>query len=387
MPPKSLKPHSRIDPFVPVRDVRIVGGGLAGCITALELLNGVRAVGCRVTVYERETDPYTTLCGEGLSDRTLGLFTAFDSRPFVAESFVGAAWTFPGGVRILIDEPCHTMARERWIPAMAREISRLGGDYRTAEKIGPADVARLAREADLVVGADGPGSVVRKHVGGTHATGLGLQYRVARDAYDTERLEFVTDKRFSPEYAWIFPRGDLHNVGILADPAIPMDANWRRLDAFMEWSGVAAKVVKREAYPIGFFGTRVQRGNVVLVGDAAGLTNPVTKGGMAAAVHAAKILAECVVDDRVVDYERRVMAHPLATPLFHRAVDVLARWTNADFERLARFAPPTMRVGGGASGRRRYWRDLVLTAVANPTYWRDLDAVIRALGVSRVYSW
>lgn len=373
---------------MPVKDIRIVGGGFAGVVTALELLAGRHAGDYRITIYEREAAAHTTLCGEGLSHATLEQFTAFDWRPFVAEEFPGASWAFPGGVRVLVNQRCYTMARERWIPAMARAAEKLGATYLTGEKVTPERVREMSREADLVIGADGPGSQVRKVVGGLHETCLGLQYRVERSAYETDRLEFVTDKRWSPEYAWIFPRGDMHNVGLLADPALPMDENWRRLDAFAAVQGVQGKVLKREAYPIGFFGTTVQSGNVVLVGDAAGLTNPITKGGMAAVVYAAEILAACVQEDRVEHYETRIRSHPLATPEFRDALAVIHRWTNRDFERLARFAPPTMTVGEGvASARRRYLGPMLVAMAMNPGKVRDLDVLARAMGVSRRYSW
>src|ERR1051325_1380135 len=115
-------------------DVRIVGGGFAGVVTALTLLNGDHAVDCNVTVYEREDAAHTTLWGEGLSDDTLRAFKAFDSRPFVAESFDEVSWFFPKDKEVRVHQKGHTMARERWIPAMAEEVERLGGSYRNGVK-------------------------------------------------------------------------------------------------------------------------------------------------------------------------------------------------------------------------------------------------------------
>lgn len=370
---------------MPIKRIAIVGGGLAGVITGLELLNGKHAGAYDVTVLERESAPYTTLCGEGLSDTTLARFTAFDSRPYVAEAFPGASWFFPGGVEVRVEQPGYTMARERWIPAMAEAFQKHGGTYRTGVKVTPEGVADLAQEYDLVVGADGPGSQVRKHVGGEHTTMLGIQYRVARDGWTRDRLDFYTDKMYSPEYSWVFPRGDILNVGLLAEGN---GKDWERLDAFMRDKGVTGKVLKREAYPIGFCGTRLQRDNVVLIGDAAGLTNPVTKGGMAAVIYAAEILAQCVKEDRVGDYERRIFAHPITDPSFAHAVRIIHRWTNQDFEALGRLAPRVMTVGDGmGSAKLRYVLPLLGTLALNPGKARDVNVLARAMGVSRRYSW
>lgn len=366
-------------------DIRIVGGGLAGLVTGLTLLEGPHAVDARVTIYERAPMPYTTLCGEGLSDDTLRMFSAFDSRPYVAGSFDESSWFFPGPVEVRIHQRGHTMAREKWIPAMAEYFQQLGGDYRTGVKVTNEMVDEMAREADVVVGADGPGSAVRHAVGGHHTTMLGIQYRVAREGVRIpERLEFYTDKAYSPEYAWVFPREDQLNVGLLASGD---GQDWERLDRFMDDKGVAGKVIRREAYPIGFFGDNVQRDKLVLVGDAAGLTNPITKGGMAAAIYAADILSECIATDRLADYGRRIREHPISHPSFHPALDTLRRWSNRDFEKLARFAPPLIHVRPGTSTNRAYLGRLLATLATNPTRARDFLTVAKAMGVSRRYSW
>lgn len=371
MPPRSL-------------DVRIVGGGFAGVVTALTLLNGERPIDANVTIYEREAAAHTTLCGEGLSDATLRKFRAFDSSPYVAQTFEEASWFFPRDVEARVHQKGHTMARERWIPAMAEEAKALGADYRTGVKLGADDVRRMSREADVVIGADGPGSVTRKVVGGAHETMLGIQYRVETAQPSPERLLFYTDKRYSPEYAWIFPRGDIWNVGLLATGD---GHDWERLDRFMADKGVAGKVRKREAYPIGFFGDKVQEGNVALVGDAAGLTNPITKGGMAACIHAADVLAGCLAEGRLADYERRIRAHPMCDPTFRPALEALRRWSNEEFAQLTRFAPRLIDVRPGVSTERAYFGVLAKTILLNLGKMGDVRRIVHALGVSREYSW
>jgi flavin-dependent dehydrogenase len=364
-------------------DIRIIGGGFAGVVTALTLMD--RVPEARVTIYEREVAAHTTLCGEGLSDDTLRMFKAFDSRPYIADTFEDVSWFFPEHKEVRVHQRGHTMARERWIPAMAEACLSRGAEYRTGAKVSAEMVEEMAREADLVVGADGPGSVTRKVVGGRHETMLGIQYRVAREGSRVpERLEFYTDKAYSPEYSWVFPRGDIMNVGLLATGD---GHDWERLDRFMKEKQVTGKVLKREAYPIGFFGDTVQKGNVVLVGDAAGLTNPITKGGMAAVVHAADVLASCVAEGNVDAYGPRIAAHPLTERSFAPALAALRRWSNEDYARLTKRAPDVVHVRPGASTERRYAWPLLWTLLANLDKARDVRTVARAMGVSRRYSW
>lgn len=314
-------------------EVAIVGGGLAGAVTALWCQHR----GLDVRILERRRRAGTTLCGEGLSGRALdALAPVFDARPFVDRSFRGARWRFPG-TTVFVHRTCHTMAREDWIPAMLEAFEARGGtvEYGTRGE---------AVDADHVVGADGPGSRTRARVGGRVQTRTGIQARVETDAA-TPWLEFVTDKQFSQEYAWWFPRDGVHNIGLLAEQDGDDEA---RLAAFIEHLGIEARVCTTEAYPIAFGGDRVQSpdGDVSLIGDAAGLTNPVTKGGIAAIVHAAPILADALARGRPMLYAQRLRRHPLRHPSYLRALRRLRRWSNDDLRHRLAAAPDEVHVGG-----------------------------------------
>jgi flavin-dependent dehydrogenase len=367
--------------------VAVVGGGAAGCITAHQLLDHPGTGDLDVHVIEREEDPYSTLCAEGISDKTLSRFTAFDSYPYIAETFPGARWEFPGDVTVYVDEECYTLARGEWIPAMADAIEDRGGTYEAGTKVTPDQVDELADEHDLVVGADGPGSQVRETIPGAEiVTTLGMQFRVEpRDPdHGVERLEFFTDKRWSPEYAWVFPKDDILNVGILAKDS---SDGFDRIAAFQEHRGIEGKVRKREAYPIGFFGDTFQHGNRVLVGCAAGLTNPVTKGGLTAVIHASELMAEAVASGGPLDYGDRVHDHPITSPVFREGVEIIETWSNEDFAQLGKWAPDEIHVDGGLSPRLKHLLSYLMTMAANPTKIGEMNTLATAMGLSNQYSW
>ncbi|MBW3582068.1 MAG: NAD(P)/FAD-dependent oxidoreductase [Euryarchaeota archaeon] len=369
-------------------DVRIVGGGFAGIVTGLALLSRDPEGEHRVTVYERGPEVGTTLCGEGLSKTTLDRmrFEGFDHTPYIGHGFSSAAWYVPDGKSVAVPDPCFTMDRARWIPAMAEHLERLGGTVETDRKLSVGDIRNLP--GDLVVGADGPGSQTRKIVGGNVRTRLGIQYRVQDSDHESDELFFLVDKRFSPEYSWIFPRGavdgfgKMDNVGILA--AEDGD-DWARLDRFMAHWGVTGKKAKKEAYPIAFGGDKVQEGRYALVGDAAGLTNPVTKGGMAAVVYAAELLADSVKEGSPERYGKRVMSHPIADPVFLRALKVITETPNGEVVRWMRHLPERFVVGERSS--KVSWGLVLRTMLAAPRRIPDWFAVYRAMAMSRVYSW
>jgi len=371
-----------------VDDVAIVGGGGAGMITALTLLE--RQPDLNVTVFEREPEAYSTLCAEGISKKTLDLFDGFDSLEHCVDTFEGARWWFPGPVEVDVNESCYTIQRSSWIPAMAETFQARGGEYVTGKKITPDDAEGLMSEHDLVIGADGPGSQVREALGGEGTTRLGVQVRLDAD-WEGDRLAFYTHKEFSPEYAWVFPKNDILNVGILG---VEDGKDFDRIDAFRDWVGLSeGEIVKKEAYPIGFDSTVLARDNALLIGDAAGLTNPLTKGGLAAIIHASQLLADAVDEARDGDagarwvarrYAKAVRDHPISDPSFQEGLEIMLDWDNEDFERLARFAPRRVEAGGSALKEKLL---LGLGLTTNPSRIPEILTLYQAMALSKQYSW
>jgi flavin-dependent dehydrogenase len=363
-------------------DIRIVGGGFAGIVTGLQILTRDACAEHNVTVYEARGSISTTLCGEGLSESTLSRLEVpgFDHRPYIGRRFKGAAWYLSNGKHIRIDDACFTMDRARWIPALAERFEALGGRIASNHRVSEAEARSMP--GDLIVGAEGPGSRVRAIVGCDVRLRLGIQYRMAETSYETDRLIFVTDKRYSPEYSWIFPRGDLDNVGLLAEGD---GADWDRLDRFMAAWKVGGRKLRKEAYPIAFNGTKQQSGRYVLVGDAGGQTNPVTKGGMASVVFASEILADCIREGRIGEYGERVMRHPIMDASFRRAVAIIEASSNERLERWTRFLPDSFSAKPRDAGPG--WDVALRTMAANPLAVPSFLRLYRALSLSRRYSW
>ncbi|MBS3054275.1 MAG: NAD(P)/FAD-dependent oxidoreductase [Candidatus Aenigmarchaeota archaeon] len=301
-------------------DIKIIGAGPGGLVTGLKLLEA----GFRPTIIEKQKGIVSTLCAEGLSKETLSRvpFGPWDS--YAAHSFKHATFIFPSGQKAYVQKPCYTMDRTSWFRAMAKAFEEKGGKLVLGENIDEKKFSEL--KYDVLVDATGPLSwISRRVVGNTMKIKPGVQYRMKID-YDYDGMEFFLDKRYSDEYSWIFMKGETANVGLLG--------SLKQLDAFIADKKLKGTIIRKEAYNIPFFGTKMQEGNVLLMGDAAGITNPLTKGGMACCIFAAEVLVQCVKDGKVGDYDRRLKAHPVLAKEYETALEYFMQMDNAVLDRI-----------------------------------------------------
>lgn len=140
-----------------------------------------------------------------------------------------------------------------------------------------------------LIAADGPHSTVARLLG------LLPLHTVNTRQYTVPLLRPFddTDIWLSPEYpggyAWLFPKGDRANLGLGMDPNVdddmktPLDALHRKL--VLE-GRVGTDIIARTggAIPVGGLRETLISGAALFVGDAAGLTHPITGAGIAAAV-------------------------------------------------------------------------------------------------------
>ncbi len=345
-------------------DIKIIGAGPAGLVAGLKFLEA----GFYPTIIEKQQVIVSTLCGEGLSHDTISRVPFKDWSEYAPSTFDYATFIFPNGTKSYVKKKCHTMDRTSWFRAMAKEFEKRGGHLQLGTKVN--DVKDL--KYDLLIGADGPLSTVSKYVGNKSANMTGVQTRLKLD-YKHDGMEFFIDKRFSQEYSWVFAKGGIFNVGVLGD--------MKQLDAFVKHMGFEkAEVVDRLGYNIPFFGTKVQRDNVILTGDAAGITNPLTKGGMAAAIFAAEIIVDCVKEGKINEYESRIMNHPIMSPVYKDALQYYRELTNEELN----------KVGNLVNGMdltnlsKLFKAKLLLAGLLKP---KKLKTIMKASSLANKYSW
>jgi flavin-dependent dehydrogenase len=165
---------------------------------------------------------------------------------------------------------------------------------RAVERDGDGAAVRLADgtrlSARVVVGADGSSGVTARHVGVRYEQvdlGLEVELPVPDEVAAAWRGRLLIDWGPLPgSYAWVFPKGDLLTVGVIAARGLG-EATRRYLDDFVARLGLAGIAPVHDSGHL----TRcraedapLRRGAVLVAGDAAGLLEPWTREGISFAL-------------------------------------------------------------------------------------------------------
>jgi flavin-dependent dehydrogenase len=161
-------------------------------------------------------------------------------------------------------------------------------------------------------------------------------------------------------YGWMFPKGEVANLGAGVEPAFKrrLKEIVARLHASLVASGqVGSRILGLTGGPIPVGGMLKPAGAlgstlVLLAGDAAGLANPVTGAGIAAAVHSGRLAGEAAAAHAAGDATAADRYEEELDDVFRVALDRAVRRRR---ELAARGAPDKAAL-------RRGW-------IAYPEYW------------------
>jgi geranylgeranyl reductase family protein len=372
-------------------DVAIVGAGPAGSAAALGALHA--APHLRVALLDRADFPRDKACGDGIAPHVLDRLAEVGVTGLLDDHVPAARLRLDregqGAERVmarpsyvvprrvldarLVEAACAagaTLVRHR-VRDLARHDDRVVLDPGTADEVG----------APLVVGADGARSVLRRHLGereGDVALALRGYAPVTPGREGAQVITFGTARQ--PSYAWSFDRGDGYaNIGYgevlgRTPGGVPGRTELiAHLEALLPGATRDAGDWRGAHLPLSGWRWRPPSGRVLLVGDAAGLVNPMTGEGIYYAVvtglAAGKAAAEAIVQDRPDDagrqYGRAARAHLFPHLRHTAAAGLLSR------------RPPMLDAGLRAADRdQRVFDDLVELGLARG---RITPAVARGL--------
>lgn len=329
----------------------VVGGGPAGSTAAYRCA----VAGLKVLLLERAKFPRVKPCGGGLTIKTLNRLDV--SIGSVIESTSSSLLVARG-----LEEPtrlaapsaiCAFVVRDKFDQyllnqalSVGTELEHIRGIDRIYEsgsytEITLAEGRRITSR--YIVGADGANSHVRRLVGGfPFRRGFAIEGLVSfSDLADRPEMEF--DFGFVQDgYGWLFPKSDHVNVGIYtfnSSVALSKDLLRAYASRRLRTNNISGIV----GFPIPFGGRfyRHARDRVLLVGDAAGMVEPLLGEGLYNAVKSGQLAADSIV--------RSAPANSSAGLLYSRALrDIRSDLERCHFAAETVFYPNVQGFGFGA---------------------------------------
>jgi len=279
-------------------DLVVIGAGPAGAATALGAL--AAEPGLSVLLLDRQEFPRDKACGDGIAPQVFDLLAEVGVTGLVDDRTPVQRLSLRRG-ELGVDR---LMARPAWVVPRAVfdhrlvEAAQAAGAVLRKERVRGIDVRASSVvvggadevEGRTVVGADGAHSEVRRALGlKAGPTALALRGYAPTPPDRAAQQVIVFGMARQPSYAWSFDCGDgWSNVGYgeqLRAGRQPTRAELlTQLEVLLPGASVGGENWRGHQLPLSGWSWRPQRGRVMLVGDAAGLINPMTGEGIYYAV-------------------------------------------------------------------------------------------------------
>jgi geranylgeranyl reductase family protein len=292
--------------------------------------------GARVLLIDKARFPRDKPCGGGLTSRALRMLP-FSVAPVVEEEVD----TFELGLGYRrrferrTQEPLVVMTQRRRLDAfLVEQAQEAGAEFRDGTK---AD----GIGATVVIGADGVNGSFARSAGHVHEVALeaNVPYGTVSRARYARRA--VVEFGIVPGgYGWVFPKGDHVNVGVggWLHQGPHLREHLARLCRAHRIPDDALTDVRGYRLPLRRPGFTPANGRTALVGDAAGLVDPVSGDGIYEALLSARLAAENaleIIAGRADDFHSYAgtLARALApsAAASWRAKLALERFPNASF--------------------------------------------------------
>jgi len=301
-------------------EIVIVGAGPVGCYTA-QLL---KKSGIKARIIEEHNEVGKPVKCAGIVGRQVFENTLLTIPKSSIINQINGALFFYKEDSFLIkrERVAYVIDRERFDKDLSKgleveygrrllEIEKKGRGYRLKTSSGEI-------YADVVIGADGPKSRVRRHM--MYQLGLGQenknkdgtkddtryyngwQYRIKlEEGLSWEKIAQVYVGEGIIFFIWVIPESkEIVRLGVISKDGR------NKLDHFMAVSNIKGEIIGKLAgiIPLGLIQQTCDK-NIAVVGDAAGQVKPLTGGGIYYGLKSAEILVECLREGKLAEYDDR----------------------------------------------------------------------------------
>jgi len=304
-------------------DVLVVGLGPAGGAAAL----AAAQAGLRVAAVERRKEIGVPVqCAEFIP---LPLARYAVPEGVLQQRIQGMISHLPSGRMEKSDSHGLMIDRAAFDQALARQAgqngarlylnSRLAGlDSAGSSAIAVTPQGEMRFDYRLLVAADGPHSFVARSLGLPRLETVHTRQYTVPLLEAAENTEIWLSSDYPGGYAWLFPKGEVANLGLGVDkrfaaaPKAALDALHHKL---VVEGRVGEDILHHTggAIPVDGLRQNLVMGNVLFVGDAAGLTHPITGAGIAAAVVSGDLAGQAAAawligreDNALMNYENEI---------------------------------------------------------------------------------
>jgi geranylgeranyl reductase family protein len=307
-------------------DAVVVGGGPAGSTAARYLARA----GASVLLLDRARFPRDKPCGGGVTLRA-AREQEIDLSPVVERTVMGVRLSLRLGPTFdrRYGAPLTYMTQRCRLDAyLVDGAVEAGAAFQDGEPVRGLEVdhrevtVRTERDtyaARAVIGADGANGVVGRAAGlrlhAEEAVALEGNVPCPRGVPEAWRDVVALDLGgLAGGYGWVFPKGDHLNVGVGAwkYAAFTLRSKLAALCRRYGFDAGGLEALRGHHLPVRIPGSIIARGPVALVGDAAGLVDPLSGEGIHAAFVSGRLAAEAVLrflageTDDLASYQRAV---------------------------------------------------------------------------------
>ena len=306
----------------PDAEVIIAGGGPAGSIAAYTLA----VAGISVLLIEKSQFPRYKVCGGGLTHKILREIP-FDISQVTGQPVHSIRFSC-GFENVFTRTSAHPLLycsmRDELDAFLLNEAVKAGTKVLFGEKVtgvaqenGLVEVETTSgkRYSRLVIGAEGAAGAVARAAGLRDHIMMGLAWEAELKPEESflkefKQTVFLDWGTFPGGYGWIFPKKDHISVGV-GGPATLSKAMMSYYEGFLRSSGLSidpgnagnrGNLRKAESLslrswpiPVRIKNADFHKGNILITGDAAGLTDSLTGEGIYYAVRSGKLAAESCI--------------------------------------------------------------------------------------------
>ena len=335
-------------------DVAIIGSGPAGAMAGKQIASYGYSV---ALIEQKERIGKPVQCGEAITKYALDHVNLSIQQQWIKQSVKGVKILLPHNKHFYSTVPGFSINRAVFNQWLADQAAKEGADLflqtmmKTITKKNDSWIIETNNEpfkARMLIGADGAIAKTAELLGLLQKKTYikAFQYTFNKNDINfpvSDWLCMIMDETYNGGYGWIFPRNDEYNVGVGS-----IYGKKEMLHTLCKQYNFNKNLKTKKTgglVPYHFHLSSRVTDRAIIIGDAAGLTNPVTGGGIHAALYsgqlAGKLISQALQSENdtiLKQYDTIINKSLFLHPIHRKTAEYFQQWTNSDWTFLGNVA-------------------------------------------------